>query len=535
MAHRLRAVLMAFLIVAFAPSLVPIGTRSAYAATEPPSGPDRFKVITQEYTSYEWWLTNWKSNKVACSIITDHEGLPLGGEIYSSCGKTIYDQWIGTKSCGSDGSCSGYYLQLIHSTPSTRKIGIPLPAPVVWVTLEGCSPVNSTFRCQTLPSLLLRGEEPLDGEKITSLGGTVNGRPFACDSICHIDLVPTSDPGITITFWAFSSYGDSSVAFDARVRVIPVDDVSGHYFYADVLSTQWNDVPLAAGSLTWDAFPPLGGVPEWLSTPNRPTDLATSISFEYLAAQLIKQGAVDVSSCADVGLTQDGTASACGVAVARPAVNNWQNRFDDLIYSASISTSVPAQLLKNIFARESQFWPGVNKGLPEAGLGQLTEGGADTALLWNRLFFEQFCPTMLDEAVCTKGYSHLQIDQQLFLDRALVKSVDAFCQDCPLSIDINRAEKSVDIFAETLHANSEQVGMIIYNIYTVSPGTAVSYEDLWRFTLVNYNAGPGCLTLALLDTRDSGEPPDWQHLSTHFTPVCQPAYDYVNDINGLTP
>jgi len=42
---------------------------------------------------------------------------------------------------------------------------------------------------------------------------------------------------------------------------------------------------------------------------------------------------------------------------------------------------LPAQLLKNLFARQSQFWPGVFRDNPDAGLSQLTENGADPALL----------------------------------------------------------------------------------------------------------------------------------------------------------
>jgi len=48
---------------------------------------------------------------------------------------------------------------------------------------------------------------------------------------------------------------------------------------------------------------------------------------------------------------------------------------------------VPAQLLKNIFLRESQLWPGIYNSIKEVGLGHLTDNGADTILLWNPDFF----------------------------------------------------------------------------------------------------------------------------------------------------
>lgn len=535
MESRLRTGLTAIALLLFLASTFIFGTRGVSAAGEPPPGPDRFTVVTQNYTSYEWWLTDWTTNEVVCSLNVDHDGLPMGGEIYNACGKTLYEKWIVTKPCSSDGACQGYYLQFIKSEPATRKVSITLPPPVVWVTLDGCIPYNSTFRCDALPTLVLTGEEPLDGEHITSLDGQVGDTPFTCDAICQVNLEPTSEDGLLVQFWAYSSYGDSSEVFQARVRVVPSDDSSGHFYYTDVISAQWRGEPLAGGSQIWDAFPPVGGTPSWLSTPERPEELATNVPYEYLAAHLIKQGVADASACSDGGLLEDGSASPCGLEAALAAVSDWQNRFDSLIYSTAQSTGIPAELLKNIFARESQFWPGITSDQPEAGLGQMTEGGADTTLLWNRPFFEQFCPSILDEAICGKGYAHIQPEQQKTLDDALVNSVDAFCPDCPLGIDLSRAENSVAVFAETLLANCEQTGMIVYNTYGISPGNATTYEDLWRFTLVNYHAGPGCLTLAIRDTKSANEPLDWQHLSTHFTPVCQGALDYVNNMSQASP
>ena len=262
-------------------------------------------------------------------------------------------------------------------------------------------------------------------------------------------------------------------------------------------------------------------------------DLATNISYEYLAANLIKQGVADTSTCTDGGLLENGHASPCGLETARSAVNDWQNRFDDLIFNAAQSTGIPAQLLKSIFSRESQFWPGVSTGHPEAGLGQMTNGGADTTLLWNRPFYEQFCPSVMDGANCSRGYAHLTSEQQDILRNALVSSVDAFCTDCPLGIDLDRAEKSVRIFAETLLANCQQAGMVV-DLNNIS-NELVLYEDLWRFTLVNYNAGPGCLGLAINQTSSNGEPLDWEHVSSHLTPACQGALDYVTDISRSSP
>jgi hypothetical protein len=106
--------------------------------------------------------------------------------------------------------------------------------------------------------------------------------------------------------------------------------------------------------------------------------------------------------------------------------------------------------------------------------------------------------------------------------------------DCALGIDIRKAEASVSIFAETLLANCAQTGMVLDLNYANNVFTP-AYEDLWRFTLVNYNAGAGCLGLAVNKTSTSGEPLDWEHVSSHLTTACQDAKDYVMDISMISP
>jgi hypothetical protein len=275
----------------------------------------------------------------------------------------------------------------------------------------------------------------------------------------------------------------------------------------------------------------VGGPPAWLSTPLRPEDLASNIPYSYLAGNLIAQGVVDASKCPNGGLLSDGAASQCGIDVARPAVTAWQNQFDSLIFNVAQQTGVPAQLLKNLFSRESQFWPGVFTTKADVGLGQLTDKGADTTLLWNPSFFEQFCPLVLDESVCSKRYAFLDEKEQETLRGALVHSVDAACPDCLLGIDLTQADFSVGIFAQTLIANCSQTGRIVSNVSGLPVGQAATYEDLWRFTLVNYNAGPGCLIIALEDTVMLGEPLVWSSVSNHITPACQGVIDYIADIS----
>jgi hypothetical protein len=223
--------------------------------------------------------------------------------------------------------------------------------------------------------------------------------------------------------------------------------------------------------------------------------------------------------------------NTCGLEASRPVVVEWQNRFDSLIFNTSQASGVPARLLKNLFARESQFWPGIFRATGDVGLGQLTENGADTTMIWNPSFFNQFCPLVLPSEDCGKGYFHLDEDQQLLLRQGLISSVNATCSDCPLGLDLTQADFSVNVFAHTLLANCEQAGRVVRNLTGTAPGDTASYEDLWKFTLVNYNAGPGCLGDAIEGALGQGRALTWPDVSSFLPEACAAAIDYVNDIS----
>lgn len=509
-------------------------------------GPNRKATIKVSYTTYEWWLAAWRNNQTACQVYIEHDGLPDPGEVYYYCGQAIYDAWRATQPCKLGSSeeirqCSGYYFYLYQTTPGEREIEVKLAPAKAWLTLSGCNPSYPENRCASLPKLLISGEEPLPNEQIISVQGLLNGEPFSCrGSVCEVPLPPTGTSGIPLEFWVESSYGDSSQNYTAQIRVIPWGDfmdpegsiADQPAWFVDVISTQWRGSPLASCSQVWMSFPDVGGPPEWLLTPKTPGELKTTISYYYLAGSLIDRGLVDVSACSDGGLAKYDVASPCGLEKAMPQVLNWQNQFDTEIIRISTETGVPAQLMKNIFGRESQFWPGIFKTLGEAGLGQMTEGGADTVLLWNPDFYSQFCPLVYKTDVCQAGFGNLTELQQNTLRGALVQKVNAACQGCPDGIDLSQANFSISVFARALLANCEQVGQILYNRTATYPGQVSSYVDLWKFTLTNYNAGPGCLADAITDTISVGDPLDWDHVLKYLKPACQGAIDYVSDISA---
>ena len=484
-------------------------------------------------------MIRWGETDVECEIEVDHEGLPTPGDVYVDCGEGLYEKWVDQKPCTELDIrlCNGFYMVLIDSEPAQKQISTKLQAPVVQVTLENCNPINtsSTSICEIDPVLVLTGIEPLPGYSIIGIEGLYGQQPFNCGPVCRLRLPVTQEEILTLQFWAYSDYGDSSQVFEAQIRVATRDEGNPDqpfYWYVDVLSSQWAGLPVATCVDAWGVLPPVGGPPEWLSTPTQSETLGTQVPYNYLAANLIRQRAVDASTCADGGLLPDGGASACGMEVARDAVNGWQNQFDGIILNVANETSVPAHLLKNLFAIESQFWPGNSRN--DIGLGQLTEHGADTALMWNPPFVKQFCPLVMDAETCGKGYLYMGEENRSYLRLALINSVNATCENCPLGIDLNRANFSVGVFAHALMANCEQASQVVwnYNGEKTPSQLGISYEDMWKFTLINYNAGGGCLATAFELASDEDAPLTFEGISPDLEPACQGAIDYVNQISG---
>lgn len=531
-----RKLLVASLLIVLAGSGFASSPREAVSPSSDPPGPDRFSVTVIEYTKYHWWMARWGTNELICNIEVDHEGLPTIDDVFMDCAEDDFEDWLEQKPCREYdvNLCKGNYLVLVGSEPAQKEISTKLPPPTMQVTLENCNPVHtsSTSICEFEPILVLTATEPVDGYHITRIEGLYEGQAFACDAVCRLRLPVTGEQAATMQFWALSSYGDSSVIFNALVRVAIADsgNPDSSYWYVDVLSSQWVGVPLASCVQAWNTLPPIGGPPEWISTPTQSEDLGTEVPYSYLAANLIRSGVVDASACNNNGFLENGGASECGIDKARTEMIAWQNQFDDIILNVGRDTGVPAHLLKNLFAKESQFWPGTSLK-NDVGLGQLTEHGADTTLLWNPPFFNQFCPLVMDSAECSKGYLGLTAEQQQYVRISLNKAVNATCESCPLGIDLERANFSIGVFAHTLLANCEQAGQLVENITSKEPGAVATYEDLWKFTLVNYNAGPGCLGDALDLTFGRQLPLTWENVSPNLSLGCAGAVEYVNTIS----
>ncbi|MGH2627043.1 MAG: hypothetical protein ACRDHY_10375, partial [Anaerolineales bacterium] len=399
--------------------------RLAFADPGTITGPDRKTTITLNYTRHTWWLSQRSDQRVVCQFAVEHDGQPTGGEIYALCGTEVYENWLDSVPCpeGGSGTCPGLYLNRVGSTKGHRTIEVDLPPPQVWISLTGCEPPISGRGCRHLPHLMLRGQEPLPNHSIVGVRGRADDEPFACDeSDCSIPIPRRPDgESVRVQFWAESSFGDTSQVFEALIRARPpgFTDKDQAGWEVDILSTQWRGDPTQTCALAWESFPPRDDLPEWLTTPSDEESLSSDIPYVFLAGMLIARGEVDASACPDGGLMENGGANSCGVEKAQSMVEAWQNRFDGLILDAARGTGVPARLMKNLFARESQFWPAIFNSQDEVGLGQLTEGGTDTVLLWNPDFFAEFCPLVFPEASCSRGYALMAPGERAMLRGAL--------------------------------------------------------------------------------------------------------------------
>ncbi|MCK5430761.1 MAG: hypothetical protein KAI94_14880, partial [Anaerolineales bacterium] len=152
-------------------------------------------------------------------------------------------------------------------------------------------------------------------------------------------------------------------------------------------------------------------------------------------------------------------------------------------------------------------------------------------LLWNPSFYQQFCPLVLSQDTCDVGYIHLLDEDQALLRGALALQANANCPSCPTGVDLPNVNVSVPLFANTLLANCEQIGQIVFTATGEMAGDVSTYEDLWRFTIANYHAGPGCVSFAIHSAWNNNQQVlVWEEVATRFTVPCQGVVPYVNKI-----
>jgi hypothetical protein len=115
--------------------------------------------------------------------------------------------------------------------------------------------------------------------------------------------------------------------------------------------------------------------------------------------------------------------------------------------------------------------------------------GMRNALDWNRTLYTKFCPASAGGNCAAKESIAYQI----------LTSLVSSCVTCEYGIDPAAANRSVDILAQVLLGYCYQTEQIIYNATGWNPVLAVDYSTIWKLTLMNYNAGPGCVFTAVVN------------------------------------
>ena len=172
-------------------------------------GPDRTTtqfVTVRDPDNDVWTLTHvdpLDPYSDVCLIVHTCDEHPSVGRQTALCG------WVADNS-----GCSMAY--------KTEEQTVTLAEATISDGLQNCN-LNNGW-CTSSPTLHLTANEPLPGETITLIEGTRNGEAFACASdTCDVPLVEGNN---SFSFWALSSYGDSSQMGNISTQVDTVPPAS---------------------------------------------------------------------------------------------------------------------------------------------------------------------------------------------------------------------------------------------------------------------------------------------------------------------
>jgi hypothetical protein len=479
------------------------------------------RTLTEHVTvqGSHWQLLRWSDGFVTCNIYVNHTAQPSIADVTHSCGTHIAETWLTTPACipaqngGSSNVCSGLMLRYVGAYTQTTTRVINLPEISIRLQMTDCLPGQW---CENRPGLRLIAQEPVEGHSIANIGVRVaNNERIVRGSISEIRLPPTSEKGEWLEYWAESDFGDSSQRFRIKYRAYSSVQDGRQVYRFDLLTQEWADT-LPGGALLWQVFAPVSeSLPKLLEPPLSPGYLATTNRYALLAGQLIRNGLVDATACADRGILPNGAASICGEQAAAEEVLAWQNKYDAQIYEAGLRHRVPARLLKGVIAQESQFWP-ESPDPYERGLGFITENGVTLLLIWNPEYFLGACLPVYGEAGCAAGYSNMRPDRQVIIRRVIFDRIGS--------------DSEIDMIAATLYASAAQTQQMVRNVLRSEVSEASTYEDMWKMSLANYYAGSGCVGNALRGSINEPFPVNWETIANYLEGTCTIAATYVERV-----
>ena len=470
--------------------------------------------------AHHWELARWNNSAIVCGFFLSSADLPSQKDIQNNCTKDVYQSWANTSACtaavqGDASTCPGLFLRYLGTADALVEESVELPPATVTVEHTNCPPWTW---CSERPMLAFIGDEPLPGHSIKSVHVRIGEQQRSCDTrICELRMPVTEDLGVMVEYWAVSTYGDESAHQFLPLRNRRPQS-QPEQFRLELLGEAWvKDAP--PGAVQWGIFPSPGNpLSSLLEQPASPAGLATRRSYLLLAGGLIRSQAIDASTCPSGGLLDNGTANPCGEERARVPMLDWQNRYDEGIFSAAHLYSVPAKLLKAIIARETQFWP-VSQTPYELGLGRMTENGADLLMSWNLDYYLRLCINLYGRTHCAAGFSSLSADEKTWLRGKALSVVGT--------------SEELNLLAATFQASSLQVAQMMKNVTLKDVASSATLEDMWALTIANYHGGSGCIGNAMQITADNRLPMTWQEISNHLSGGCKAAIEYVDQVLNL--
>lgn len=465
-------------------------------------GPPKREVIIQvSKTAYVWVVGAW--NFETCRILTDDlETIPQYADISALCG-------IESTSLINSGSANLYYLGEYNYLEDTSQ---PLPE------IE----IKSSF---INGAVIVESFDPLPGHAVNKIDATINGIPAVCDSFNGTPIpsglkctFPIYQPPVLFFAFSTSTYGDYSHNIELRIGKMIQNDsifsdpiknvvIVGDSAYAKY--SMYHDVPRI-----WGVVPGFDNVPDWLKTVP-PEQLITDHYYYYLAGQIIVNGVANARNCWNGGISGDNPqySTNCGVLSVFDDVCLYQNAYNEEITQASEETGIPNRLIKRIIAIESQFYPNAYGIVGERGLYQFTRDGADTLFRWNGPFYLETCGEYWD--YCNSvGYDAIdQWQREVLINHVLA--------------DPN----NIYYLGSALKANAYQVNRLLDNISRIdTPGDTLTYEDLWKITVLNYHGGATLTSAVLVNIRDLDLPVSWDSFATVLEDLQPSVLSYVNRV-----
>lgn len=404
---------------------------------------------------------------------------------------------------------SMFFIDKARALPETDRYAVNAdPENLLPPTLEAF--IRAPIGTYPSPYVILTALSTSSETTGLRIEGTYGNKNFTCPNSSCALLVDGSG---RINFKAIDQDGNVSksvgaafeVTQDGQGYITKITTLDQFIYFRDACASSWGLIN--------------ANIPTWASFPQDPYELNTSKDLHYLGKQLVDKKAIDLSSCPNNGILGAGL-SACGLELAKPHLEFWQNQFDLAIWRAAGDNGIPPKVLKTLIENETQFWPSTSANrlhIDEFGLAQITPNGIDVLLRTDPEYYYEVCNEAVSD--CDVPYMSLPPAVQFTVRSYLSGLLNTDCPTCPYGISFDKATKSIDLIARVLKADCKQA-----KPYISYQDQKMDYEDSWKVALAIYNAGVGCVSSTYEEITSAGRRLNWDTYENNFTCVTGTYY-----------